>query len=218
MMNKDKEQKEEKTSEEVQPVLEEGHEQESLDGNQVNDEKSEISQEELKELREKAEELKTVKESCLRTMADFENAKKRLAREKEDFAKFANETIISQFLPVLDNFDRALAHASENDASESFISGITLIRKQIFDILKNSGLEPIEALGKEFDPHVHEAVGVIETDEHPADTVVEEVQSGFMLKDKLLRPSWVRVASSKNEDVDVQGQSNAQAEHNNETN
>ncbi|MBU1863317.1 MAG: nucleotide exchange factor GrpE, partial [Candidatus Omnitrophica bacterium] len=69
-----------------------------------------------------------------------------------------------------------------------------LIKKQIDDILKNNGLSKIEAIGKQFDPHMHEAIGVVSTDDHPADTVVEEIQCGYMFKDKLLRPSWVRIA------------------------
>jgi len=135
----------------------------------------------------------------LRKIADFENAKKRVVREKEEFAKFANEKIIAAFLPVLDNLERALSHTENSDTVEALTSGIELIKKQIFTILKDHGLVKLDALGKHFDPHVHEAVGMVKTDEHEAGVVVDEVQCGYMLKDRLIRPVWVRVAESNEE-------------------
>ncbi len=161
------------------------------------DKKVKVFEHELKELQTKANELDELKDTFLRKIADFENSKKRLNKEKEEFAKFANEKIISSFLPVLDNLDRALSHGSNSVTIESLASGVNLIKKQIVDILKDNGLNKIEALGKHFDPHFHEAVGKVETDEHPADMVIDEIQHGYLLKDKLLRPSWVRIAAPK---------------------
>jgi len=149
--------------------------------------------EEYEALKGQEQEVIDAKDECLRKIADFENAKKRLVKEKEDFAKFANEHLISGFLPILDNMERALAH-TDNTNIDAVIAGVTMIKKQIEDALSSHGLEKIEAKGKLFDPHEHEAVGTIPSCEHEADTVVEEVQSGYKLKDKLLRPSWVRVA------------------------
>jgi len=153
-----------------------------------------ILEEELTLLQQKADELAQVKDDFLRKIADFENAKKRLMREKEEFAKFANEKIIAAFLPVLDNLDRALSHTENSDTVEALTSGIELIKKQIFTVLKDNGLEKIDARGKQFDPHVHEAVGMVKTDEHEAGMVVDEIQCGYLLKERLIRPAWVRVA------------------------
>ena len=171
---------------------------ESKEKHPKKEKKIKVSETEIVELRKKAEELDATKESFLRKVADFENAKKRLAREKEDFAKFANEKIVSSFLPVLDNLERALEHGGKPITAESVLEGVVLIKKQIEGILKNNGLEKVEAIGKKFDPHFHEAIGTVETDEHSEDNVAEEVQCGYMFKNKLLRPSWVRVAVEKN--------------------
>ena len=160
------------------------------------DKKIKVHESELNELRAKAQKLDELQETFVRRVADFENAKKRLVREKEDFAKFANEKIITAFLPVLDNLERALQHGSNTETVEGVLSGVSLIKKQIMEVLENNGLVRVEAEGKEFDPHVHEAMGTIETTDHPDDFVAEEIQCGYMLKDKLLRPSWVRVAKN----------------------
>lgn len=170
--------------------------------NKKNDAKSKkikIDAEELESLKKQVSEFAELKDSMIRKVADFENAKKRLIKEKEDFAKFANEKIVSAFLPVLDNLDRALAHREATESAESLMSGVELIRKQIFSILKDNGLEEVEAVGKEFDPHLHEALGMVKTSEHPSGYVVEQVQTGYKLKDRLLRPSWVRVAEETDE-------------------
>lgn len=156
--------------------------------------KVKVSEAELSELRAKAKKLDELQDTFVRRVADFENAKKRLVREKEEFAKFANEKIIAAFLPVIDNLDRALSHATGADANDSVSSGVTLIKKQIMDILQAQGLEKLESVGKQFDPHIHEAMGTVASDEYPEDIVVEEIQVGYVFKEKLLRPSWVRVS------------------------
>lgn len=160
--------------------------------------KIKIAEQEYAALLEKVTEAESAKEVFVRKVADFENAKKRLVKEKEDFARFANEKIIGSFLPVLDNLERAIAHTDKPATVESLLSGFELIQKQIFGVLKDNGVTQIESVGNQFDPHFHEAIGMIETDDHPAGSVVEEVQRGYMLKDRLLRPSWVRVAEEKN--------------------
>jgi molecular chaperone GrpE len=157
--------------------------------------KVKIQEAELNELRAKAKKLDELQDTFVRRVADFENAKKRLVREKEEFAKFANEKIIAAFLPVIDNLDRALSHVGDSENNVSFTSGIALIKKQVMDILQAQGLEKIESVGKPFDPHVHEAMGTVASEEYPEDTVVEEIQVGYVYKEKLLRPSWVRVSA-----------------------
>ncbi len=160
-----------------------------------------VKKEEFDALVEKGDKLDQLQDDFVRKIADFENAKKRLEREKDDFVKFANEKLIGAFLPVIDNFERALLHANDEASKDGFISGVELIKKQIFDILSSTGLEKIETAGKEFDPHFHEAMGTVETTEHEPDFIVEEIQAGYMLKEKLLRPSWVRIASHPEEET-----------------
>lgn len=166
--------------------------------------KIKIEESELEALRARVKELEDLKEGMVRKMADFENAKRRVEKEKEDFQKFASEKIISSFLSVLDNLDRALEHKDSNQSVESMLSGVELIRKQIFGILKDSGLEEVDAVGKEFDPHFHEALCMVPTAEQEPGTVVEQVQMGYMLKDRLLRPAWVKVAEESDESDDAQ--------------
>lgn len=125
-----------------------------------------------------------------RQQAEFENARKRAAREQGEFREYAVADAIKSLLPVLDSFDRALqAHAGE----ESF-RGIELINKQLHDALAKLGLRPILAQGEAFDPHLHQAVQMVDTTEAEDNHVIEELQRGYKLKDRLLRPAMVRVA------------------------
>lgn len=146
-------------------------------------------------------ELESMKEQLLRSAADFENAKKRLTRERDEFAKFSQESILKDLLPVLDNFDRALTHAdslgeSEKKLIKSVLTGIQMVQKQMQEILKNHGLAKVESLGKSFDPHKHEAVGTVDSD-RPADEVVEECEAGYLLHDRLVRAAKVKISSGK---------------------
>jgi len=147
----------------------------------------------------KIEELEGLKDKCLRTAADYENAKKRLAKEREDYLRFANESLIRGILPAIDNLDRALDHtetlAEEN--AKALRSGVSLVKKQLLDFLKTKGLERLETIGKKFDPHFHEAIGQIECEEHPDETVLEELEAGYLLNEKLLRPAKVRISHLK---------------------
>ncbi len=163
-----------------------------------------LKKDEYAALLEKAKQLDELKDTLMRKMADFENARKRLDREKKEFAKFATESLVKAFLPVIDNFDRAFAH-SDSGSIDDIVSGINMIKKQIFDILASNGLERIDAEGKAFDPHLHEAMGTVPTDEYPADTVIEELQPGYSFKGRLLRPAWVRVAVENIENKDEAG-------------
>jgi molecular chaperone GrpE len=132
-----------------------------------------------------------LQDRVLRTLADFENFRKRSEREKQDFFKYALASTIKDILPVLDNFDRALEHAEEGD---EFHKGVLLIYKQLFDVLQRSGLKTIEESGVRFDPNIHEAVVREEDPAVPSQTVTSILQKGYFLHDRLLRPALVKVA------------------------
>jgi molecular chaperone GrpE len=127
-----------------------------------------------------------------RMQADFENARKRAAKEQQEFREYASTNTIKELLPVLDSFERAL-HASSRERSE-LRNGVELIYKQLQDALAKLGLRPISAKGEPFDPHLHEAVEMVETTDVPDHQIVEELQQGYKLKDRLLRPAMVKVA------------------------
>ena len=132
------------------------------------------------------------KNRYMRTLADFENFRKRSERERQDFQKYAVANVMREILPVLDNFDRALDHAAEGD---DFHKGVLMIYKQLFDTLQKHGLKTIEESGVPFDPNIHE--GVIREDDPsvPSGTVIAILQKGYFLHDRLLRPAMVKVSA-----------------------
>jgi molecular chaperone GrpE len=134
----------------------------------------------------------TLLDRLARLQAEFENARKRAAREQQDYREYALADAIKALLPILDSFDRALETAGP-EASE-FRSGIELINKQLHDALVKLGLRSIPAKGEPFDPHLHEAIEVVDTTEAKDHEVLEELQRGYKLKDRLLRPAMVKVA------------------------
>ncbi|MFQ5669835.1 MAG: nucleotide exchange factor GrpE [Acidobacteriota bacterium] len=136
-----------------------------------------------------------VSEDLLRVRAEFENYRKRQARERTEFARRAASDLVVQILPVLDNFKRAL-NTDENpeDVPESYRQGIRMIYEQLMEILRKEGLADVEALGKPFDPTVHEAVAREETARVEPNTIIEELEPGYLLRDRLLKPARVRVA------------------------
>lgn len=139
------------------------------------------------------EQLEEYKNRFLRTLADFDNYKKRMAVEREQFVQFANESLISQLLPVMDGFTRALAAAEKSNAGEEMQKGLALVKKQFEDALKKQGLTEIEALGKPYDPHFHEAI-LQKEDEGEEGLVIEEMQKGYILNGRVIRPSMVIVS------------------------
>ncbi|MEK6324995.1 MAG: nucleotide exchange factor GrpE [Acidobacteriota bacterium] len=136
-------------------------------------------------------------DKLVRRQAEFENYRKRVERERSETYQHGRDDVLLQFLPVVDNFERALSslETSEGDA-EALRHGVELIHKQFKDALSKFGLEPVEAVGRAFDPHVHEAVTTEATDKHEENTVIEEFQRGYRIGDRLLRPAKVKVASS----------------------
>ncbi|HJQ98648.1 MAG TPA: nucleotide exchange factor GrpE [Candidatus Polarisedimenticolaceae bacterium] len=130
----------------------------------------------------------------LRERADLENVKKRAARERTETVKFANEQVLRDLLPIVDNLERALQHARGGGDGEPLIEGVALILKSILDVLDRHGVRRIEAEGTPFDPAHHEAMAHVESAEHEPNVVVAEHQPGYRLNDRLLRPALVSVA------------------------
>lgn len=145
-------------------------------------------------LAEKTRECDDAKDRHLRLYAEFENYKKRTQRDQMDYVKYAAEKVLKELLPVADNLERAIAHARSVRADQTILDGLDLIGRQFRDALQKSGAEPIAALGRPFDPAVHQALAQVESTEHEPDTVVEEAQRGYLLHGRILRPALVTVA------------------------
>jgi molecular chaperone GrpE len=134
----------------------------------------------------------------LRIAAEFENFKKRTIRETEDFRKYANESLLKEMLPVVDNLERAIDSASANtNESDSLVKGVDLTLKEILRVFEKFGVTPIDCLEKPFDPAYHQAVLQEESDAYPENTVIREFQRGYMIRERLLRPAMVVVSKAK---------------------
>jgi len=147
-----------------------------------------------KRLEETEKEAKDHYERLLRVAADFENYKKRVAKEKEEWMKFANEDLLKAILPFIDNLERAVNHAEKVKDTGVMIEGVRLTLQQLLQILNKFGVSSIESIGKPFDPTFHEAMLMVETDQHEPNQVMEEFQKGYLLNDRLLRPATVSVS------------------------
>ncbi len=184
-------------------------ENEKTDKDGENSEKSGSEKEEcieaddiMKEMEAKieaaAQEAKDNHDRLLRVSADFENYKKRSAREMEGLRKFANESLIKEMLPVVDNLERAIDSSNNNGGTKnSIVEGVDMTLMEILKILEKFGVKPIESLGETFDPGFHEAVMQQESEDHAENTVLQEFQKGYMINDRLLRPAMVVVSKSK---------------------
>jgi len=132
---------------------------------------------------------------ALRSQADFENYKKRAAREKEEAVKYANSALLERLMPIVDNFELGLEAArGEGEASPVF-SGMSMVLKQLMDFLTEQGLQPIDATGQKFDPNLHEAIAHEASEQFPEGIVIRQTRRGYRMKDRLLRPSSVVVSS-----------------------
>ena len=140
------------------------------------------------------DELEEAKDKYLRALADFDNYRKRVAREKEQYIQCANEELIKSILEVVDNLERALEASSQNTNYEALAKGVELTLQRLKDILSGEGLCHIECMGLPFDPNFHEAVMALEKDGVDDETVIEETQKGYTLKGKVIRPSKVVVS------------------------
>jgi molecular chaperone GrpE len=155
-----------------------------------------LTPEQLEELKARAIKADENWERLVRTTADFDNFKKRAARERTEAIQFANSGLLQKLLPVMDSFEMALAatQAAKDEKSASLQAGIAMVQSQLKSILAEAGLEEIDAAGKPFDPTQHEAVSQQETTAVPEDHVVQQVRKGYKLRDRLLRPASVVVA------------------------
>ncbi|MEY2584749.1 MAG: molecular chaperone GrpE, partial [Verrucomicrobiota bacterium] len=132
---------------------------------------------------------------ALRSQADFENYKKRAAREKEEAIKYANSSLLEKLIAIVDNFELGLEAARAEGEKSPIFSGMSMVLKQLMDFLADSGLQPINATGEKFDPNLHEAIAHEPSAEFPEGTVIRQTRRGYRMKDRLLRPSSVVVSS-----------------------
>ena len=156
--------------------------------------KDELIEELKRSVEEKEEANKALQERMLYFQAEFENFKRLKNKEKQDILKYGNETLIKELLPVLDNLERALDHAAATDDYKSIHEGVKIIANEFLKVLERAGIERVEALGKKFDPNFHEAFLQEEMGDVEPDTVVTEMQKGYLLNGRLIRPSMVAIS------------------------
>ena len=125
--------------------------------------------------------------------ADFENSRRRARLDLEATEKYKSQSLITELLPAIDNFERALKMEADNDQAKSLLQGMEMVYRSLIDALKKEGAEQIEAVGKEFDPHLHQAIMQVEDENFGSNIVVEEFQKGYILKDRVIRPAMVKV-------------------------
>jgi len=140
------------------------------------------------------EERDQIQDQLVRTMADFQNYKKRQQAEQSMVRQYATESLVMTLLPALDNFSRAVNAAENGGSMESLLTGVKAIDKQLRFILEQQGVQAMVSIGQPFDANMHEAIGTVATDEFEADTVVQEVATGYRMGDKIIRPATVRVS------------------------
>jgi molecular chaperone GrpE len=148
----------------------------------------------------KTEEVKRLQDRLLRLQAEYENFKKRTARERVEFLKFSNESLLLEVLPVLDNLDRALASARAEASFASLVSGVEMIVRLFRSTLEKYGVKPMEAVGQPFDPSLHQAVAQLKSSDGLENHVVDEIQKGYFLEGRVLRAAMVRVSRAGSAD------------------
>ncbi|ASB94114.1 nucleotide exchange factor GrpE [Bacillus subtilis] len=172
---------------EEQEIIEE---QAAADEQQEETNESELLQNQINELQGLLEEKEN---KLLRVQADFENYKRRSRLEMEASQKYRSQNIVTDLLPALDSFERALQVEADNEQTKSLLQGMEMVHRQLVEALKKEGVEAIEAVGQEFDPNLHQAVMQAEDENYGSNIVVEEMQKGYKLKDRVIRPSMVKV-------------------------
>ena len=177
-----------------------------------NTSRSDAGQQELEELREKFDakekEVKEHYERYLRQVAELDNFKKRINREKEDAIRYANENLIKDILPVIDNLERAIAHAQGGGNGKPLVQGVEMVLRGLLDVFGKHGVVQVPAVGEVFDPGKHEAMAQVESSQYEPNTVVDEHHRGYLLRDRLLRPALVTVAKAPQ----VKEEKNAESE------
>ncbi|MBQ9341511.1 MAG: nucleotide exchange factor GrpE [Lachnospiraceae bacterium] len=158
-------------------------------------EKKDKKKEEKEKKDKKDEEIADLKDRVTRQMAEFENFRKRTEKEKSQMFEVGVRTMVEKILPVVDNFERGLAQVPEDKKNDSFVEGMNMIYKQMMTAFDEIGVKPIEAVGKEFDPNLHNAVMHVDDDTLPENSIVEEFQKGYIYHDQVVRHSMVKVAN-----------------------
>ena len=157
-----------------------------------NDEK--IDSARIAELEKKANERDEYYDKYVRLSAEFDNARKRMEKDRIDFIKFANEAIIKELFPILDSFDSAIQNMEKVEKDKAILEGLKLLQGKFHKVLESNGLSVMSAAGEKFDPLKHEAVLRVHSDKHPEGTITEEVRNGYFLNGRMLRPAMVKVA------------------------
>lgn len=152
---------------------------------------SSVEAEELAKLRQEAEDNHN---RYLRVQADFDNFRRRSRQEKEEFAKYASMKLFEQLLPIVDNFERAMESSKESRDFDALLKGLEMTFRQLDQLFEQEGLQPIPTVGEPFNPELHQAIMQVESDEYEEGIIVEEVQKGYKLKDRVVRPSMVKVS------------------------
>jgi molecular chaperone GrpE len=155
-----------------------------------------VSNEMLQETVKLAAQAAELKDRLLRAQAEWDNSRKRILKEKEDAVRYASESFLERLLPVLDNFEMGMQAAQTATDAKSIAQGLEMVLAQFQQVLKDAGVEAVDAVGHPFDPHRHEALGHHESDEHPEGHVMMQMRKGYKLKDRLLRPASVFVAKT----------------------
>jgi molecular chaperone GrpE len=172
----------------------EEHQHDAEKADSAMEEKTKASEEDLKVKLQGMEKKATENyDKYVRAVAELDNYKKRAVREKADAIKYGNENLLRDILPLVDNMDRAMEHACNSEDFNAFREGLKMLQQQLLGCLQKHGVEKIEAVGKDFDPNVHEAMLQVESKEHEASKVVGEFERGYLLNGRLLRPSKVSV-------------------------
>lgn len=180
----------EATPQEDSPVQEPAPEATDLPAQIIQEELTRLSQ----ALEEKTREADATHDRYLRALAELDNVKKRAQRDREEYIRFANESLLRELLPVLDNFDRAIQAARASAGAEAFVAGVELMQRELLRVLEKFGVTAFSAVGELFNPKRHEAVARVPTTDHPEMTVVEETLRGYLLNGRVLRPAMVTVA------------------------
>jgi molecular chaperone GrpE len=145
------------------------------------------------------QEISSYKDKYVRLAAEFDNARKRMEREKAEFVKYAHEGLIVEFLSILDDLERSVEAAkAQHEDYTAFLKGIELVMAHVYEMLRKSHVKPIEAVGKMFDPHCHEALMQVESEDAKEGAVLEEFQKGYLLGERVIRTAKVKVATAKN--------------------
>jgi molecular chaperone GrpE len=160
---------------------------------------------------------KTYQDNYLRALADFENFRRRTQKELEDFRKFANENLLAELIPVIENFERAFSLEKNTEDNESHIKGIEIAYRQLISVLEKFGLKMYSCLGQEFDPKTCEAVSFIETNDSPKHTIIKELEKGYLYQDRVIRPARVIVAKPISQPSENQEQTSSTDEQKKES-